>query len=528
MKSFIFIVTLIVYSSCIFAFDGYHRYRNYDVLHYEFALKLNDSTDVIEGKTIIDLRIREKTDTILLDLAGVDEKGKGMTVTFVAAGKKEVAWKQSQSKLLAFPGRSLWTNDTLSITVIYHGIPKDGLIISRNKFGDRTFFADHWPDRAHNYLPCIDHPYDKATVDFVITAPDKYSVVANGLLIEQSSLEKNQKLTRWSEKLPLPVKVMAFGVARFATEFAGDPENVPVWTWVYPQNRAEGFHDYAIAVKPLSYYSNLLGKYPFEKLANVQSKTIYGGLENAGAIFYYENSVNGSGNDEGLMAHEIAHQWFGDCVTEADWHHIWLSEGFATYLTSMYLESVYGATKLAEDMTRTREMVLRFYSRHQAPVIDTTVTNLMELLSINSYQKGGWVLHMLRSEIGDENFKKGLSLFFSGYKNSNVLTSDFQHVMEEVSGKELDLFFMQWLRKAGQPELKVQFKNNGSSGEITIEQIQKDLFDFQLEILVTDSAGEHREKIHVHDRVTHPDLHYRNITALKADPNVRLLYKLVE
>ena len=90
----------------------------------------------------------------------------------------------------------------------------------------------------------------------------------------------------------------------------------------------------------MKFYCDILGKYPFEKLANVQSKTIYGGLENAGAVFYSENSVTGKGRSEGLMAHEIAHQWFGDCVSEADWHHIWLSEGFATYLTSMYMESV--------------------------------------------------------------------------------------------------------------------------------------------------------------------------------------------
>ena len=99
------------------------------------------------------------------------------------------------------------------------GIPADGLIISRNKYGDRTFFADHWPDRAHNYLPCIDHPYDKASVDFIITAPDRYSVVANGILIEESDLDGNMKLTHWSEIIPLPVKVMTFGAARFAVKY---------------------------------------------------------------------------------------------------------------------------------------------------------------------------------------------------------------------------------------------------------------------------------------------------------------------
>jgi aminopeptidase N len=383
MKYLLYCSLLLLYLLPAVASDGYHRYYNIDILHYGFALNINDTTDIVEGRTTIDLKICSETDSVVLDLTGPDNAGKGMNVKKVMLKGQKIAWKQADNKLILYPGDAAGINDTLEFIISYRGVPGDGLIISRNKFGDRTFFADHWPDRAHNYLPCIDHPYDKATVDFIITAPERYRVVANGILTEESSLEGNIKLTHWSERVPVPVKVMTFGAARFASELAGEACRIPVWTYVFPQNRAEGFKDYSAAIGPLGYYIRTIGDYPYCKLANVQSKTIYGGLENAGAIFYSENSVTGQGKAAGLMAHEIAHQWFGDCVTEADWHHIWLSEGFATYLTSMYFESVEGRERLASDMARSRSLIIRDYEKKPAPLIDTTITNLMDLLSVN-------------------------------------------------------------------------------------------------------------------------------------------------
>ncbi len=404
------------------------------------------------------------------------------------------------------------------------------MIISRNKYGDRTFFADHWPDRAENYLPCIDHPYDKASVDFIITAPGEYRVVANGGLIEESDLEGNMKLTHWSEKIPLPVKVMTFGAARFAVKYEETADEVPVSSWVFPQNRLEGFYDYSVAVKPMAFYSSLIGKYPFEKLANVQSKTIYGGLENAGAIFYAENSVTGKGKAEKLIAHEIAHQWFGDCVTEADWHHIWLSEGFATYLTSMYVESIQGREELEADMAKKRNEIIKDSGKNSRPLIDTTITDLMKLLSVNSYQKGAWTLHMLRDETGDAAFIKGLRLYYDRFKNSNALSSDFEKAMEEASGKDLSRFFSQWLYVAGYPELKIWKKINMKKGvtEIYIEQIQDHLFEFNLELLVKDNSGERVEKIAVKDRLTKINIQSVSVVSVTPDPNVKLLFRLAD
>ena len=528
MKNLFCLLLLLIDCSFVSAFDGYHRFVNLDVLHYEFALKLFDSTDAISGRAVIDLKILGKTDSVSFDLKSLNSQGMGMNVEAVSLDDKNIKWKQGKEKLQVFLNNSASPGDTLKFIIEYHGIPADGLIISKNKYGDRTFFADHWPNRANNYLPCIDHPYDKASVDFIITAPDRYSVVANGTMIEESDLSGNLKLTHWRESIPLPVKVMTFGAARFAVRYEGQVDNIPVWSWVFPQNRIEGFHDYSVALKPFEYYCTLIGNYPFKKLANVQSMTTYGGLENAGTIFYSENSITGLGKAERTIAHEIAHQWFGDCVTEADWHHVWLSEGFANYLTSMYFESVHGKERLSSDMVRSRTKIIKYSEKNAKPVIDTTITNLKNLLSINSYEKGEWILHMLRCEIGDKDFIKGLRMYYDRFKNSNALSSDFQHVMEEASGKDLTIFFRQWLNIAGQPELKIwnrAIKKKGMT-EVFIEQLQDHIFEFNLDLLIKDSSGERVEKIVVKERLTKINLQSTDVTEITPDPNVKLLFKL--
>ncbi|MCU0363631.1 MAG: M1 family metallopeptidase [Bacteroidales bacterium] len=529
MKRSLAIILVLSAFHSLFAQDGYNRFKNLDVLHYSFSLTLSDSTDKINGSAAIDILRRGNEKAVILDLEGSGTAGRGMKVSRVLVSGGEAAWSHKDNRLEIVAGIDFVRQDTLHIVVDYSGIPSDGLIISRNKYGNRTFFADHWPDRAHRYLPCIDHPYDKAGVDFIISAPDTYSVVASGMPVEISRMPGNITISRWHESNPLATKVMTFGAARFASALTGEYEGTPVWAWVYPENRLEGFSDYSLAIKPLHFYSSLIGRYPYGKLANVQSKTIYGGLENAGTIFYSENSVNGKGSSEGLIAHEVAHQWFGDCVTEADWHHVWLSEGFATYLTSMYFESKQGRTRLEADMKAARTRVLRYWERKQAPVIDTSVVRLMDLLNANSYQKGAWVLHMLRHRTGDENFRSGLRLFYSRYLHSNALTSDFQAVMEEVSGQDLDAFFRQWLYVPGQPELKITSAESSAPGtwSVTIEQVQEHLFVFPLELLVIDGKEERIVKIDVNERKETLTVKAGRNLELKPDPNINLLFSTV-
>jgi aminopeptidase N len=529
MKLFVYLSIAFALTNDLKADDGYRRNYNVDVIHYEFAVSVNDSTDRIEGRSFIIARLLNSTDSISFDLNNLNSMGKGMIVTYISIDSIPVKWNHVNEKVSIFLPATVSIKDTLKFEIFYNGIPADGLIISKNKFGNRTFFADHWPDRAHNYLPCIDHPYDKATVDFIITAPSKYKVVGNGILMDKPVIKGKVTTTHWHETAPLSTKVMAFGVADFSVQTSGVFNGIPVSTWVFPENSSEGFSDYSVAIKPLRYFNKVIGDYPYKKLANVQSKTIYGGLENASTIFYSEKSVTGTGSAEGLIAHEIAHQWFGDCVTEADWYHIWLSEGFATYLTSLYFESYEGKERLKKDMISARVKVLGYSEKNRKPVLDTTITNYLELLNPNSYQKGAWVLHMLRHEVGDEKFMEGLSLFYKRYYNSNVNTDGFQKVMEEVSHQNLAIFFNQWLQTAGEPELlitKKKLKNNLT--EISVEQRQEHLFNFKIELLIKGQSGDLYETVAVNTRVAKIRIRSGNISEIVPDPNVILLFKQFE
>ncbi|MCK5821969.1 MAG: hypothetical protein KAH17_08780, partial [Bacteroidales bacterium] len=268
-----------------------------------------------------------------------------------------------------------------------------------------------------------------------------------------------------------------------------------------------------------------------EKLANVQSKTVYGGMENSGAIFYHENSVTGKNKLHSLLAHEIAHQWFGDAVSEADWHHIWLSEGFATYLEAVCMSDLMAKVELKSKMKRSRSRVINYYYRNPKPVIDTTIVNLRRLLSTNSYQKGAWVLHMLRDKIGEEAFWSGLQNYYALYKNKNALTKDFRFCMEEASGINLKHFFDQWLRQAGHPVLKLNYDYDSKDKLLTIDvlQTQKHLyFSFPINIQIFNESKELSLTTHIQVN-TASSKHTIKLDFIPdkiiLDPDVKLLFE---
>ena len=493
---------LILLFICLPAFLGassnYPRNWNIDVIHYTFTIKLNDDTYQIEGNTVIKVKLMKGEPSLILDLVNQNNDGKGMKVTSVKENGSLLEYEHKNNRLtINVPADK--TEDTVhDIEISYSGIPINGLVIRKNKFGDRTFFGDNYPDRARHWLPCVDHPSDKATLDWIVTAPNYYQVVGNGLRVEETNLNDNLKLSHWRESVPISTKVMVIGVARFAVQYVANVKGTSVESWVYPQNKTEGFHDYAIAVNVLDYYINHLGTYPYEKLANVQSTTMYGACENASNIFYSEYSINGKGENERLIAHEIAHQWFGNSATEKDWPHAWLSEGFATYLTHLYWEYKNGREHLVKGMLSDRARVINYFHRNPLPVVDTglvsfpVIENLRELLSPNTYQKGGWVLHMLRNKLGDELFWHGLKEYYSTYRDSIVLTSDFMNVIEDVSGEQLEKFFEQWLYNKGHPELAGTwiFDDNKNEITITLTQNQDNLFFVPVEFGIFSEGDE--------------------------------------
>ncbi len=491
-----------------------------DVQHYNFAIQLNDKNDTIKGTADISLKFLKDASSFKINLVKQNKAGKGMLVNAVTENGANIQFQQDEDAVnittSAIPGSEH------TYTISYQGIPADGLIISTNKFGHRTFFGDNWPNRAHNWLPCVDEPADKATVDFIVTAPGHYQVVANGLKVSETELPGSLKLTHWKESASLSTKVIVIGVADFAIDHTGDVKGIPVYTYVFPENKSTGFSSYAVAKEILAYYIDKLGPYAFEKLANVQSKTIFGGMENASAIFYFENSVGDKGI-ETLMAHEIAHQWFGDAASEKNFSHLWLSEGFATFMTNVYLESKYGADTLKDRLIKDRKKVLQFEKERMTPVVDTAVkSNYMQLLNANSYEKGGWVLHMLRRKLGDEVFWNGIRAYYAKYDGGNANTDDLRAVMEQASGQDLKQFFRQWLFTPGHPQLNISWKYDATKKmvNISIEQKQENPYEFTLECLIDKKMY----KIEVKEKKTTLGI---PITAkpvnVTFDPNVNLL-----
>jgi aminopeptidase N len=496
-----------------------------DVQQYTFSITVSDSSNLIKGSAAIDMTGIKNSRQISLDLISNNTAGKGMKVLQVTGNGKPLSFTHSNNLLIIDPLNELKAGERITIVVNYEGIPADGLIIANNKYGHRGFFSDNWPNRAHNWLPCIDHPADKAAVEFIITAPSHYEVISNGIKTKEIEIDQSRKLTHYKETVPLATKILALGIAEFAIQQAGDVQGIPVYSWVYPEDKDKGFYDYAVAVDILPFFIKNIAPFAYKKLANVQSTTMFGGMENAGAIFYAEdNSITGARKSESLIAHEIAHQWFGDMATEADWSHLWLSEGFATYMAILYFEYKYGADTARSMLTKNRDQVIAFARKKPRPVVDSSVTNYMDLLNANSYQKGGWVLHMLRHQLGDSAFWKGIRTYYNRFAGKNAVTNDLRAAMEEASGKDLKQFFYQWLLVAGHPVLDIQWKYDAAKKEVVVTVVQQQVFTFQF--LLELSVDGNLRTMKIKDRktvVTFPVPEKPGVVIV--DPGVNLLFE---
>jgi aminopeptidase N len=427
----------------------------FDITSYSADLELFDEHDTIDVGVIIRYQlINPGCKEIILDLDGFNaQTGKGMKVQTVtcAAVFGGITFRQTDRHVI-IPTQTDKTKQWFYIG--YKGVPANGMIISKNKFGDRTFFSDNWPDRAAHWLPCVNHPADKASFYWNVEVPQYYTVTANGELTMEVNAPVNRKVWTFIQEEPIPVKVAAVGVAKFNRTLSATVNCVPVYKYYYPETDYNKYYQFDSAVTILKFYSQLIGEYPFKKLSNVQSTTMFGGMENAGNIFYDEERVDGNNSIEALIAHEMAHQWFGNSVTEKSYAHIWLSEGFATFLTNYYLEKKYGTDTLKKRLAADWQSVARFSANNARPVIDTT-SNYMSLLSPNSYQKGGLFLQTLREKLGDKTFFTVIRKFYQEYKFKNADTNDFRLVVEKVTRQSWKSFFEDWLY---QPVLPGKYK----------------------------------------------------------------------
>jgi len=528
---------------------GAQRRAAVDVLDYDLTITLPDVGSTIDGVAVLTVHRLARggsADTLALDL--LDLRVKAVNV----AGR-DAAFTHADGLIRIPLGR---TADTVAVGVTYTGAVRDGLIISTDSAHRWMAFGDNWPNRARYWIPSVDHPSDKATVTWTVIAPDDRKVIANGTRIEEGLVPLPDdpdghagapiamRKTIWRASKPIPTYLMVIAAAPLveyplgntACGLAEDGGCVPQMVYTLPEQRriVPGF--FAEADSVVTFFSRTFGPFAYEKLAHVQSLTRFGGMENASAIFYSDRLFRTTGVSYGLLAHETAHQWFGDAVTEREWPHLWLSEGFATYLAALYTRHSRGDSAFRAEMARTRTTVLGAAAVANRPVIDTIETTLTSLLNANSYQKGGWVLHMLREEIGDDAFYRGLRAYQARYRHGTAVSDELRAELEATSGRDLKLFFAQWLTRPGFPEIETSWKYDAGSMTLsmTVGQSAKfGVFAFPLTVEYTDAAGvPHRVRLSVAAQRQSVLTVVAGLSAaprmVSVDPDVALLARITE
>lgn len=463
----------------------------HDALHYDVTLILSDTGKHVLGQVQTTWLLRS-SDTLQIELDSA------LRVVRVLMEGKEPT-RLSRTIFARDPAGSViiphekHQGDTLITAVRYHGPVRDGLIIATNPYGDRVIFADNWPDRAHLWLPSVDHPSDKATVDFHVEVPAGMQVIANGVLDHVDSLPRGRTVWHYTMRQPIPVYGMVVGAGPLTSTPVPDAacaiKCVPLAVVAYPQDSAWAVDGpFRRAADMVDYFSGLIGPYPFDRLSHVESTTRFGGMENPTAIFYPDKAYQAKKLKEETVAHETAHQWFGDAVTEADWHHLWLSEGFATYFAALWLGHADGDSAFRASMKGGADDVFGDTATTDRPILDPAATDLIGLLNSNNYPKGAWVLHSLRGIIGDDAFFAGIREYYRTYRDGTALSSDFAAIMSKAAGTDLTAYFTQALTQPGYPILDIRWKHHGKSLDLTVRETQKEIWgtfeipDLEIEI----------------------------------------------
>ncbi len=512
--------------------DTYPRQRGFHITRYSFDVTLGDASNAIDMTETVDVAFDAGgVGAIELDLCGVNpgrERGPmadpcmgararaagpgggglsgsaneagaptGMTVASVTSDGRALTFTHERDRLHVEVPQPSRAGDRLSFTVTYHGTPSTGLQIGDNRYGDRGFFSNDWPQLARNWLAVIDHPYMKAATSMTVTAPRHYQVISNGRLVEETDLPPDLRRTIWREDVPIPTWQIALGAAPFAVRHFGEFHGIPLSAWVYPQERDDGvagFGDYPLPI--LEFYSDHIGPYAYDKLAHVEANTVSGGMELASDIFYGYRGVPG----RQLIAHEMAHQWFGDAVTESDWDDVWLSEGFATYFALLYQEHADGRDAFLAGVRSSAQRAIQYALAHpESAIVHENLADVSKVIANNAqiYQGGAQVLHMLRGVLGDDTFWAGIRLYYARHRNANASSDDLRRAMEDACrasaacpGEDHDLtwFFHEWLNRGGVLQVTGGWRYDAAAHQlvVTLDQTQTTgLYRMPIEVGVT-------------------------------------------
>ncbi len=422
----------------------------YDVTHYLLDFTIHDvSTSDLTAVVTIEAMATQDLVSFNLDFVGFDIDG-------IMVNDAEADFSRKGQELTVSPLKPLAVGETFTVVVEYSGSPEEmqsvalpvqtGWII----FDGGSFVLSE-PDGSANFYPVNDHPLDKAAYTFRVTVPKLFEVAANGTLIETTDMGDATTFV-FDSPSQMASYLATINIDEFDIETMESESGIPIRNYYSTGLDADVRKPFARQGEMIDYFSELFGPYPFEVYGSLLMDTEFGSaLENQtlsifGIDMVDTEDVEGS---ELTVAHELAHQWFGDSVSVADWRDIWLNEGFATYAEALWVEHAEGPKARDEYIKYLYSDMVEFGSESGAP--GNPPAN--DLFNASVYEWGGLTLHALRLEVGDEAFFEILKTYYDRYKNGNAATEDFVSVAEEVSGKELGEFFNNWLYSGKLPPI---------------------------------------------------------------------------
>lgn len=457
--------------------------NDYDAIYYELNLDANTSTNVLSGTV-------EMTATVTgTSLTQVElDFDDNMTVSACTSGGSGTTYSHASGILTIDLDKTYLYGETFTVSATYSGTPVGGSFEFDSRSGKPMVWSLSEPFGARTWWPCKDIPSDKAdSVDVKFTVPEGMIVASNGTLV--SAVTAAGKTTYWwHESYPITtylVSVAAYEYTTYSDYYVYAPsDSMEIQFYVFPDHYSSVQTNYAKTKDMIAVFASLFGEYPFinEKYGHAEFQW-GGGME-------HQTITSLGGWGESLIAHELAHMWWGDYVTCADFHHIWINEGFATYSEALWWEQSLGGTAYRQDMD-----LAKYYGPGTIYVPDTSDFNRIFHSGL-SYNKGSWVLHMLRHVVGDSTFFDILQAYYSdpSAQYGNASTEDFRAVCESVSGMDLEAFFQQWIYEEYYPVYQYDWSYAESGGlyiiDLTIDQLQTNtVFTMPIDVTVYMSGG---------------------------------------
>ena len=497
---------------------------NFDVKYYRCEWEVDPAKRFIKGKVTVYFTILSSASSISLDMMSV------LVTDSVKQRNALLNYQQANNILQINFSSSISEGKLDSVTIFYKGVPATtgfGSFIQSTHAGVPIIWTLSEPYGSRDWWPCNNGLDDKAdSIDVFVTHPAQYKTASNGLL-QSETLSGTNIITHWKHRYPIATYLICFAVTNYSvfnnSVHLGNV-NLPMQTFCYPENLALFQNNTPLVLNTLQFYNNTFGAYPFikEKYGHVQFGW-GGGMEHQTSTFIVTP-------DESLMAHELAHQWFGDKVTCANWQDIWLNEGFATHLASMYMDQKYPATVI----NNRKAEIANITSVTGGSVWVDDTTKVSRIFSGRlSYLKGSHLLYMLRWILGDSTFLKGIQQYHKDPKLSYgfAKTEDFKRNLELASGKDLIYFFKEWFYGEGFPAYNVQWSQIGSNYvKIKMNQTTShpsvNFFELPVALKFKNAT---QEKTIVVDNKTNGEIFYKSIgfiaDTVLVDPDYWLITK---